>query len=644
MQIVDDYDDGQVLVDDVGGLQLQQHHAAAPPILHSHPHVLNPNVPNFTVLPAAPPPEVIPVPHFGQPPPDFTPAQQQQQVIVTPLPPPPPSSSSLSPVGYEPFVPAAAKQFAIDQPPPQLPAPPPQPQQIELTETIEIPTPQHYQSQPAAVYHVPSPPRPLQMHQEAAASLPPQVMAESGGMVVVSPQQVAPINVNSTAPLANHHHAVILTNTVAPQAPQPQHQPQPILNSNNNNQNVPNVVNTSKEEAAAVPVNKQQVVKQAEKMTTVKTDRFGGANNKPVAWNKKQTTSVSVSAIPAKETPPPAAPQQAPKVQNLAAAALAAKYSSPPPPIFKVDSMPKERIEVKRENKEVTASVAATKSAPMALSLAPPPPPIEEQKAAPTISWASLFQSSAPPKPPVNPGADASPAVAKRPIAKVLPFEGTATNQAAANAAAATAASSGGGGASAVAVANKPEKKPIADEYSLKLADFLMKYKIDNNSISIFPRGLINRSNYCYINAILQALVSCPPFYHLMRDMPKPLPVYKAKGSTPIIDAMQELMFDFSPRKIIKEKGATVELVTDQAFEPTIIYKMLAGIRSEIFQVEGRQEDAEEFLGCILNRLNDEMLEVGVYCSLFFNFLLNLLSRPSNFLGRSANLFSLSFY
>lgn len=38
---------------------------------------------------------------------------------------------------------------------------------------------------------------------------------------------------------------------------------------------------------------------------------------------------------------------------------------------------------------------------------------------------------------------------------------------------------------------------------------------------------------------------------------------------------------------------------------------MLNGIRSDL--IEGRQEDAEEFLGCLLNGLNDEMLEVRTY-------------------------------
>lgn len=37
---------------------------------------------------------------------------------------------------------------------------------------------------------------------------------------------------------------------------------------------------------------------------------------------------------------------------------------------------------------------------------------------------------------------------------------------------------------------------------------------------------------------------------------------------------------------------------------------MLSKIRSETFKVEGRQEDAEEFLSCLLNGLHDEMIDV----------------------------------
>lgn len=50
------------------------------------------------------------------------------------------------------------------------------------------------------------------------------------------------------------------------------------------------------------------------------------------------------------------------------------------------------------------------------------------------------------------------------------------------------------------------------------------------------------------------------------------------------------------------------DLQCDPAFEPTEIYKLWNDSREE--HVEGRQEDAEEFLSYMLNKLNDEMLEV----------------------------------
>ncbi|XP_050095835.1 nuclear receptor coactivator 6 isoform X1 [Anopheles aquasalis] len=170
-----------------------------------------------------------------------------------------------------------------------------------------------------------------------------------------------------------------------------------------------------------------------------------------------------------------------------------------------------------------------------------------------------------------------------------------------------------GGGSSSNATASITDQK---DEFSLKFGDFLSGYHIENSSISIVPRGLINRSNYCYINTILQALVACPPFYHLMRTI-RTLPAAKnAKHPKPFIDAMCSLVGEFSQlpmrSKMPREKGKkddTPEISVDPPFEPVVIHKILNGVRSDIFQIEGRQEDAEEFLGCVLNRLNDEMIE-----------------------------------
>lgn len=58
------------------------------------------------------------------------------------------------------------------------------------------------------------------------------------------------------------------------------------------------------------------------------------------------------------------------------------------------------------------------------------------------------------------------------------------------------------------------------------------------------------------------------------------------------------------------QRNEYVSVNCEPPFEPYWIYKMLNGKRSDSFVIEGRQEDAEEFLGFLLNGLNDEMLEV----------------------------------
>lgn len=60
------------------------------------------------------------------------------------------------------------------------------------------------------------------------------------------------------------------------------------------------------------------------------------------------------------------------------------------------------------------------------------------------------------------------------------------------------------------------------------------------------------------------------------------------------------------------KKDEVPDIARDTAFEPAVILKMLQALRTDMFPVEGRQEDAEEFLSFILNRMNDEMIEVRV--------------------------------
>lgn len=80
-----------------------------------------------------------------------------------------------------------------------------------------------------------------------------------------------------------------------------------------------------------------------------------------------------------------------------------------------------------------------------------------------------------------------------------------------------------------------------------------------------------------------------------------------------------DLVNEFAPlnqtiRLNRREKGPKgkeeIELNCPPPFEPTVIHKILNS-RGNSFRVEGRQEDAEEFLSYLLNGLNDEMVEVS---------------------------------
>lgn len=101
-----------------------------------------------------------------------------------------------------------------------------------------------------------------------------------------------------------------------------------------------------------------------------------------------------------------------------------------------------------------------------------------------------------------------------------------------------------------------------------------------------------------------------------MKSIPLDQPSLRFKTSTPTIDAMVELVREFSQlpqgsrlqrRDKGKKEDPIFELVCDPSYEPLAIHKLWNATRSNN---EGSQEDAEEFLSYVLNKLNDEMLEV----------------------------------
>ncbi|XP_059054008.1 ubiquitin carboxyl-terminal hydrolase 10 [Achroia grisella] len=166
---------------------------------------------------------------------------------------------------------------------------------------------------------------------------------------------------------------------------------------------------------------------------------------------------------------------------------------------------------------------------------------------------------------------------------------------------------------------------PFSDDpNSYRMGEFLTKYQLDNRPVSLLPRGLTNRSNYCYVNSILQALIACPPFYNMLKSLP--YQTRRGKSSTPVIDSMVELCYEFSPaagggaggaggargaRRGAEGGGAGPPGVPGgPPLDGAAGLRVLRALRPFPGSQEGRQEDAEEFLGCLLNSLNDEMLEL----------------------------------
>uniref|UniRef100_H2YFC0 ubiquitinyl hydrolase 1 n=1 Tax=Ciona savignyi TaxID=51511 RepID=H2YFC0_CIOSA len=154
----------------------------------------------------------------------------------------------------------------------------------------------------------------------------------------------------------------------------------------------------------------------------------------------------------------------------------------------------------------------------------------------------------------------------------------------------------------------KPSEDPNAKELAEELSSMELIYKPQ----AFIPRGLTNVSNWCYINATLQALLVCPPFYQLLKSISSQTPLSKKTVTcSPIIDSFLQLASEFRPLST-KRGFVTKDVRHGPPFEPRHMYDMLGLIKSPLSE-KGRQEDAEEFQSCVLNGLHDEMTQLISY-------------------------------
>ncbi|KAH1234666.1 Ubiquitin carboxyl-terminal hydrolase 24 [Glycine max] len=132
----------------------------------------------------------------------------------------------------------------------------------------------------------------------------------------------------------------------------------------------------------------------------------------------------------------------------------------------------------------------------------------------------------------------------------------------------------------------------------------------------ILPRGLINSGNLCFLNATMQALLSCSPFVHLLQQLrTRNLP----KVGYPTLTAFAEFIAQFdmpSTTKVKKQDTDTFE--SGRPFRPVMFEVVLKNFTPDVpNSISGRprQEDAQEFLSFVMDQMHDELLKLEGHSS-----------------------------
>ncbi|KAI8848701.1 hypothetical protein BC829DRAFT_393685 [Chytridium lagenaria] len=134
---------------------------------------------------------------------------------------------------------------------------------------------------------------------------------------------------------------------------------------------------------------------------------------------------------------------------------------------------------------------------------------------------------------------------------------------------------------------------------------FFKDFSVNFRGRPVQPRGLVNNGNMCFMNALLQPLVHCAPFVNLFRKLREEV-AHNLKIKTPLVDAMIDFLLQFTELSADGKMSDTT-FSADSAFEPENVYEALRSLKG-VDSVKGRQEDAEEFLGFLLDGLHEELL------------------------------------
>ncbi|VAH42756.1 unnamed protein product [Triticum turgidum subsp. durum] len=128
----------------------------------------------------------------------------------------------------------------------------------------------------------------------------------------------------------------------------------------------------------------------------------------------------------------------------------------------------------------------------------------------------------------------------------------------------------------------------------------------------LLPHGLKNTGNICFLNATLQAFLSCFPFVQLVQDLRnRTIP----KAGYPTLSAFIELVsqFDVLDESTMK-KDERFALVAAKVINPTMFDQVLRNFTPDVpagTSARPRQEDAQEFLSFAMDRMHDELLRLN---------------------------------
>ncbi|KAI0464199.1 hypothetical protein LJB42_001803 [Komagataella kurtzmanii] len=143
------------------------------------------------------------------------------------------------------------------------------------------------------------------------------------------------------------------------------------------------------------------------------------------------------------------------------------------------------------------------------------------------------------------------------------------------------------------------------------LGAVLLRYMYDKDyqkppDVKLLPHGLINRGNICYMNSVLQLFIFCKPLFrvlHCIRE--KTIAHVSGKSDTPILDALTLLLERFQHKE--SHESASVDDFGEPLSQESF-YTSIVSLPKFSHLRWGQQEDAEEFMGYVLDELHEEFI------------------------------------